>query len=213
MIYRFCMKILMNLKSRIIYYESSKGCPFSCSYCLSSIDRKVRLRDLDLVKKELKIFLEHEVAQVKFIDRTFNCNKKHAMAIWEFIKENDNGITNFHFEISADLLSEEELELLRSMRPGQVQFEIGIQSTNSRTLKAINRQMDLEKLASNVEVIRKEHNIHQHLDLIAGLPYEDYKSFAKSFNDVYAMKPNQLQLGFLKILKGSPIERIVKFIA
>ena len=203
----FLYENIDEFKNRIIYYESSKGCPFSCSYCLSSVDRKVRLRDLDLVKKELKIFLEHEVAQVKFIDRTFNCNKKHAMAIWEFIKENDNGITNFHFEISADLLSEEELELLRSMRPGQVQFEIGIQSTNSRTLKAINRQMDLEKLASNVEVIRKEHNIHQHLDLIAGLPYEDYKSFAKSFNDVYAMKPNQLQLGFLKILKGSPIER------
>lgn len=192
--------------NKIIYYESSKGCPFSCTYCLSSVDRRIRLRDVELVKRELKVFLDHEIPQVKFIDRTFNCNKDHAMEIWKFIKDNDNGISNFHFEISADLLTEEELELLGELRPGQVQFEIGIQSTNSKTIKAIQRQMDLDKLASNVERIREKRNIHQHLDLIAGLPYEDYDSFKKSFNDVYAMRPDQLQLGFLKVLKGSPIE-------
>lgn len=202
----FLYEDLDELQNKIIYYESSKGCPFSCSYCLSSVNRNVRLRDLDLVKKELKIFLDHNIPQVKFVDRTFNCNKDHAMEIWKFIKENDNGISNFHFEISADLLSDDEIKLLGKLRPGQVQFEIGIQSTNPRTIKAINRQMDLRKLADNVGKIKENKNIHQHLDLIAGLPYEDLNSFRKSFNDVYGMKADQLQLGFLKVLKGSPIE-------
>lgn len=195
-----------SFRNKIIYYESSRGCPFSCSYCLSSIDRRVRLRSIDLVKKELQIFLNYEVAQVKFVDRTFNCNKNHAMEIWRYIKEHDNDITNFHFEISADILDEEEIEFLNTLRPGQIQLEIGVQSTNSQTIEAIHRKMDLKKLGDNVNKIHGGHNIHQHLDLIAGLPYEDYYSFINSFNDVYSLKPDQLQLGFLKVLKGSYME-------
>ncbi len=191
---------------RIIYYESSRGCPYRCSYCLSSIDKKVRLRDMDIIKRELQFFLEKQVAQVKFVDRTFNCNHNHAMAIWQYIYENDNGITNFHFEISADILREEEILLLNKMRPGLVQLEIGVQSTNPETIQAIDRVMNVDKLEEIVASVHKGENIHQHLDLIAGLPYEDYKSVAESFNRVYAMKPEQLQLGFLKVLKGSPME-------
>lgn len=194
---------LSTFENRIIYYETSRGCPFSCSYCLSSIDRRVRLRDIDLVKQELLLFLKHRVAQVKFIDRTFNCNKKHAMAIWEFIREHDNGVTNFHFEIAADILTDDEIELIATLRPGLIQLEIGVQSTNPETIVAIQRTMDLEKVARNVDLVKQAHNIHQHLDLIAGLPFEDYNSFRKSFNDVYVMRPDQLQLGFLKVLKGS----------
>jgi radical SAM superfamily enzyme YgiQ (UPF0313 family) len=193
-------------RNKIIYYESSRGCPFSCSYCLSSIDKKVRLRSLNLVKQELKIFLDYKVAQVKFVDRTFNCNKKHAMGIWQFIKEHDNGITNFHFEISGDLLEDEEIEFLKTLRPGQVQFEIGVQSTNPETIATIHRKTDYSKLCRNVMRIHEGHNIHQHLDLIAGLPLEDYASFLKSFDDVYALRPDQFQLGFLKVLKGSFME-------
>ena len=190
-------------ENKIIYYESSRGCPFRCSYCLSSIDKKVRLRDLDIVKKELQYFLDHKVKQVKFVDRTFNCNHKHAMGIWEYILENDNGITNFHFEVSADILNDEEIEILSRMRPGLVQLEIGVQSTHPETIQAINRTMNVEKLERIVGMINVGHNVHQHLDLIAGLPYEDYETFAKSFDQVYGMEPEQLQLGFLKVLKGS----------
>ncbi|HEX3078134.1 MAG TPA: B12-binding domain-containing radical SAM protein [Lachnospiraceae bacterium] len=189
--------------NKIIYYESSRGCPYSCSYCLSSIDKSVRFRSTELVKKELAIFLNKKVPQVKFVDRTFNCNRAHTISIWQYIKENDNGVTNFHFEISADILDEEELELLGSMREGLVQLEIGVQSTNHDTIQAINRKMDLDKLRIAVDAVNAKENIHQHLDLIAGLPYENYDSFRRSFNDVYSMKPNQLQLGFLKVLKGS----------
>lgn len=197
-------------KNKIIYYESSRGCPFSCSYCLSSIDKRVRLRSVTLVKEELKIFLDYKVPQVKFVDRTFNCNKIHANEIWKFLKENDNGVTNFHFEISADLLDEEELKLLGSLRPGQIQLEIGVQSTNPETITAIHRKMDLNRLAKNVMKVHESKNIHQHLDLIAGLPYEGIDSFAKSFHDVYLLKPDQLQLGFLKVLKGSLMEEEVQ---
>ena len=189
--------------NRIIYYESSRGCPFSCSYCLSSIDKKLRFRNLELVKKELQFFLDKKVPQVKFVDRTFNCKHDHAMEIWKYILEHDNGVTNFHFEISADLLREEELELMSRMRPGLIQLEIGVQSTNPDTIRAIHRNMDLKKLEASVARVKSFGNIHQHLDLIAGLPYEDYDSFRHSFNDVYALKPQQLQLGFLKVLKGS----------
>ena len=190
-------------ENRIIYYESSRGCPFSCSYCLSSIDKKLRFRDLELVKKELQFFLDHKVPQVKFVDRTFNCKHEHVMAIWKYILEHDNGVTNFHFEISADLLRDEEMELMAKMRPGLIQLEIGVQSTNPETIRAIHRHMDLDKLERCVDRVHSFRNIHQHLDLIAGLPYEDYDTFQHSFNDVYQMKPDQLQLGFLKVLKGS----------
>lgn len=199
----FCYDTTEDFKNRIIYYESSRGCPFSCSYCLSSVDKQLRFRDIELVKKELSFFIEKEVPQVKFVDRTFNCKHDHAMAIWQFIKEQDKGVTNFHFEISADLLNDEELELLASLRPGLVQLEIGVQSTNEATIAEIKRTMKLERLKDTVKQIQKAGNIHEHLDLIAGLPYEDYETFANSFDEIYALKPNQLQLGFLKVLKGS----------
>ena len=199
----FCYEEAGDFKNRIIYYESSRGCPFSCSYCLSSIDKKLRFRDMDLVKKELAYFIEKEVPQVKFVDRTFNCNHAHAMEIWKFVKEMDKGITNFHFEVSADLLNEEELALIASMRPGLIQLEIGVQSTNEATILEIHRTMKLDRLKETVKRIQAAGNIHEHLDLIAGLPYEDYETFARSFDEIYALKPNQLQLGFLKVLKGS----------
>lgn len=199
----FIYKDLSEFKNRIIYYESSRGCPFSCSYCLSSIDKKLRFRDTETVKKELQFFIDNKVPQVKFVDRTFNCKHDHAMAIWKYINEHDNGVTNFHFEISADLLREEELQEMSTMRPGLIQLEIGVQSTNPDTIKAIHRTMDFEKLKGIVDRIHSFGNIHQHLDLIAGLPYENYESFGHSFNEVYAMHPDQLQLGFLKVLHGS----------
>ena len=199
----FAYSNLTEFKNRIIYYESSRGCPFSCSYCLSSIDKKLRFRDIELVKKELQFFIDNKVPQVKFVDRTFNCKHDHAMAIWRYITEHDNGITNFHFEISANLLREEELALMKTMRPVMIQLEIGVQSTNPQTIKDIRRTMDFEKLKGIVEQIHSFGNIHQHLDLIAGLPYEGYESFHKSFCDVYALRPEQFQLGFLKVLKGS----------
>lgn len=194
---------LKDFEHKIIYYESSRGCPFSCSYCLSSIDKKLRFRSFSLVEKELEFFLAHKVPQVKFVDRTFNCKKSHAMAIWTYIKEHDNGITNFHFEIAADLLTEDEIALIQTMRPGLIQLEIGVQSTNEKTLAEIHRKTDFEEITRKVKAVQKGENVHQHLDLIAGLPYENYESFGHSFNDVYALKPEQLQLGFLKVLKGS----------
>ena len=199
----FCYEDMEQFKNKIIYYESSRGCPFSCSYCLSSIDKKMRFRDIELVKKELGFFIEQEVPQVKFVDRTFNCSHTHAMEIWRFIKEKDLGKTNFHFEVAADLLTEEELEYIAGMRPGLIQLEIGVQSTNDVTIQEIHRTMDLEKLKAVVRRIQAPGNIHQHLDLIAGLPYEDYQTFRKSFDEIYDLKPEQLQLGFLKVLKGS----------
>lgn len=206
--YDFCNHdTCVTFDNRILYYESQRGCPFRCAYCLSSVDKSVRLRDIDLVKSELQYFLDNRVPQVKLIDRTFNCNTEHALSIWRYLKENDNGVTNFHFEIAADLLTDAQLDVMRDMRPGLIQLEIGVQSTNKITLDAINRSMDIDRLKKTVAAIHGFQNIHQHLDLIAGLPYEDYNSFANSFNDVYAMAPNQLQLGFLKVLKGSPMEQ------
>lgn len=192
--------------NKILYYESSRGCPFSCSYCLSSIDKRVRFRSPELVKRELQVFLDHRVPQVKFVDRTFNCDHRHAMEIWRYILEHDNGVTNFHFEIEADLLRPEELELLGRMRPGLVQLEIGVQSANEQTLEAVHRRTDFGKIAEVVKQISARHNIHQHLDLIAGLPYEAYESFRRSFDMVYSLHPQELQLGFLKVLKGSLME-------
>ncbi len=201
----FCYEDMEDFKNRIVYYESCRGCPFRCSYCLSSIEKTMRFRDMDLVKEELAFFIEKEVPQVKFVDRTFNCNHRHAMEIWKFLGERDRGITNFHFEIAADLLTKEELALLASFRPGLVQLEIGVQSTNEKTLKEIRRTASLKQIEDGVIHIKNGGNIHEHLDLIAGLPYEGFDSFARSFREVYALKPNQLQLGFLKVLKGSYI--------
>lgn len=190
-------------KNKIIYYESSRGCPFSCSYCLSSVDKHLRFRNTELVLADLKVFLDNKVALVKFVDRTFNCNREHSRKILRFIRDNDNGITSFHFEIAADILEDEDIRIMNSLRPGLIQLEIGVQSTNQDTIKAIHRVMNLDKLRNNVTAIRKCRNIHMHLDLIAGLPYEDINSFRKSFNDIYDMKPDNLQLGFLKLLHGS----------
>ena len=203
----FVYEDLTPFDHRILYYESSRGCPFSCSYCLSSIDKRVRFRSMELVERELQFFLDHQVPQVKFVDRTFNCSHRHAMAIWNYIKEHDNGVTNFHFEIAADLLNEEELALLSELRPGLAQLEIGVQSTNPDTIREIDRVMDFEKVSRCVRQVAAAGNIHQHLDLIAGLPFENFDSFIKSFNDVYRLRPEQLQLGFLKVLKGSKMHR------
>lgn len=202
----FVYSYMEQFQNKIIYYESSRGCPFSCSYCLSSVDKCLRFRDLDLVKKELQFFIDAKVPQVKFVDRTFNCNHKHAMEIWQYLHSHDQGITNFHFEVAADLLNEEELSLIEKMRPGLIQLEIGVQSTNEKTIREIRRTMKFDEVARIVNRINAGHNVHQHLDLIAGLPYEDLESFKKSFNDVYHLHPEQLQLGFLKVLKGSYME-------
>lgn len=199
----FVYQDLSRFENKILYYETSRGCPFSCSYCLSSVDKSVRFRGMELVESELQFFLDNEVSQVKFIDRTFNCKRDRSLAIWNYIVEHDNGITNFHFEVAADLIGEEELAVFRQMRPGLIQLEIGLQSTNPETIREIRRVMDIDKLRETMLTIRSFHNIHQHLDLIAGLPYEDFVTFKQSFNDAYEMKPNQLQLGFLKVLKGS----------
>lgn len=196
-------------ENRIVYYETSRGCPFRCAYCLSAIDKQVRFRSASLVKRELQFFLDRQVPQVKFVDRTFNCNKEHAMEIWNYILAHDNGITNFHFEIAADIMTEEELDLIQKMRPGLIQLEIGVQTTNMDTIEAINRRMDFSRVAAVVQKLQAGKNVHLHLDLIAGLPKENYQSFQKSFNEVYALHPQQLQLGFLKVLKGTPIEAAV----
>ena len=202
----FWYRDLKDYEHRIIYYESSRGCPFSCSYCLSSIDKTMEFRSVERVCSELDFFLEKKVSQVKFVDRTFNCKKDHAMPILQHILEHDNGITNFHFEVAADLLDDDYFELLEKIRPGAVQLEIGVQSTNRKTIDAIDRKMDFDKVAAAVRRIVEQDNIHVHLDLIAGLPYEDLQTFQKSFNDVYTLCPEQLQLGFLKVLKGSDME-------
>ena len=192
---------------RILYYETQRGCPYNCQYCLSSIEKGVRFLSKQRVEKDLQFFLDNHVTQVKFVDRTFNANAEHANHIWSYLIEHDNGITNFHMEITADILQQESLELLKKARKGLFQFEIGVQSTNTKTIKAIQRNTSFEKLKGIVKQIKSYGNIHQHLDLIAGLPYEDYASFRNSFNDVYALQPEQFQLGFLKLLKGSGLRK------
>lgn len=194
---------LETYENRILYYEAQRGCPFNCQYCLSSTDKGVRFQPLDKVKRELSFFLEHGVRQVKFVDRTFNANKTFAMEIWRYLHEHDNGVTNFHFEIAADLFTDEMIDFLKQVRPGLFQFEIGVQSTNPQTLEAIDRQGSFQHISEVVNKLQEGQNIHLHLDLIAGLPYEDFESFRNSFNDVYALRPDQFQLGFLKLLKGS----------
>ncbi|MCL2253622.1 MAG: B12-binding domain-containing radical SAM protein, partial [Lachnospiraceae bacterium] len=199
-----------NLSDRIIYYESSRGCPFRCSYCLSGTSGIVRFKATKKIEEELSVILAHEVAQIKFVDRTFNINQEHSLAIWRFIRDHDNGITNFHFEIAADLLTDEAIEILKSFRPGLVQLEIGVQSTHAKTLECIKRRMDFAKVKKVVKALRVNRNVHLHLDLIAGLPYEDYETFSNSFSEVYALKAEKLQLGFLKVLPGTQIRQDAK---
>ncbi len=192
-------------KDRIVYYESSRGCPFNCKFCLSSSIKGVRYFDIERVKKDLICLIEGKVRQVKFVDRTFNANKRYAMEIMDFIMEKDPKNINFHFEVTAHLLDEDMLKFLEKAKEGLFQFEIGVQSTNDMTIEAVGRITDFERLSKVVKKIKSGKNIHQHLDLIAGLPYEDYNTFKDSFNDVYALRPEKLQLGFLKLLKGSSL--------
>lgn len=193
---------LVELKNRILYYESSRGCPYSCQYCLSSVHQPVRFLPLQRVFQELEYFIQAGVQQVKFVDRTFNANRERARKIWQYLIEQDCN-TNFHFELAADLLEQEDVELLLRVPRGRFQFEIGIQSTNPKTLALIQRVTDFEKIKEMVTQIRNLNSIHLHLDLIAGLPKEGYTSFAKSFDDVHALGADMLQLGFLKVLPGT----------
>ena len=190
-------------ENRIVYYETSRGCPFNCQYCLSSAIKGLRYFSIDRVKRDLKKLIDAKVSQIKFIDRTFNANKKFAKEIMKFLMENDNGYTTYHFEVTAHLLDDDMLEFLKDCKEGLFQFEIGVQTTNQEALDAVGRRDDFEKLSHVVKTIESYQNIHQHLDLIAGLPYEGYDSFEKSFNDVFALQIEQLQLGFLKMIKGT----------
>ena len=205
---QICQEEILDVNNRIFYYESSRGCPFRCSYCLSSIDKSVRNRSLEKVFEDLKIFLDAKVKLVKFVDRTFNLSEDRTIAIWNFIKENHNGITMFHFEIAAQQLSEKMLQTIKDFPKGIMQFEIGIQSTNEKTLQAIGRPANLPKLVEKIKQIPK--TIHSHLDLIAGLPHESICEFKNSFDFVIKLKPDMLQLGFLKILSGTQMETFAK---
>ena len=197
---------LKSKKDRILYYESSRGCPYSCQYCLSSVDQPLRFLPLERVFAELNLFLQAQVKQVKFVDRTFNANRQRARQIWQFLLANDNHKTNFHFELAADLLQEEDIELLKSVPKGLFQFEIGVQSTNPKVLSTIQRVTDFQRISKMVRKLKDLGTIHLHLDLIAGLPYEDWNSLAKSFDDVHNLGADMLQLGFLKVLPGTLME-------
>lgn len=201
----FVYKDMEETAHRIIYYESSRGCPFRCQYCLSSLEKDLRFLSMERVYADLAFFLSKKVPQVKLIDRTFNCDRERANAIWQYLIEHDNGVTNFHFEIAGELLDDAAIALLSKARPGLFQFEIGVQTVNPQTLREIRRPASLEKLFGAVGKLRANGNIHLHLDLIAGLPYEDMDSFIHSFNEVYSLRPHQFQLGFLKVLKGAGI--------
>jgi radical SAM superfamily enzyme YgiQ (UPF0313 family) len=191
-----------DLSNKIVYYEASRGCPFNCKYCLSSTSHGVRFLDVDRVLKDLMYFINKKVRLVKFVDRTFNCNSKFAMAIWDFLIKQDTN-TQFHFEISADILKDEEIKLLANAPKGRFRFEVGVQTTNDEVLRNINRFVNFSDIKEKVLELESLKNIDQHLDLIAGLPGEDYYSFKKSFNEVYEIRPEEIQLGFLKLLKGS----------
>ena len=203
----FIYDTLTSFENRILYYESSRGCPFSCAYCVSAREQGLRLKSLPVVERQLQFFLDHRVPQVKFLDRSFNCRQDRTLAIWSYLKEHDNGITNFHFELEPQLLTAPEIELLCTLRRGQIQVEIGVQTTNEKTLAALGRKGNYAKLTEDVSALLTAGNMHVHLDLIAGLPYEDYATFGSSFNDVYRLHPHELQLGFLKILHGTPLEQ------
>jgi len=193
--------------NKIYYYESARGCPYNCEYCLSSAISGVSFLAMEKIHRELDFFLRNNVKQVKFVDRTFNANKKHALEIMKYLLKNNNHHTNFHFEITAELIDDDIIEFLKTVPKGLFQFEVGVQSTNPETLSAINRRMSFDSIKSALEALVKLDNIHIHLDLIAGLPYEDYFTFRKSFNEVFSLRADKLQLGFLKLLKGSALRR------
>ncbi len=193
---------------KIYYYESSRGCPFSCSYCLSSVDKQVRFKSLERACSELQIFLDNNIKLVKFVDRTYNLDENHYIGIWDYIMKHHNGKTMFHFEIEAEYLSDKALDFLQQIPEGMMQFEMGVQSANKKTLAAINRSTNVEELAEKIRRIPR--TIHQHLDLIAGLPYEDLESFGLSYDFVMDLRPDALQLGFLKILGGTEMEKFAE---
>ncbi len=201
-VYNDCLD---DFENKIIYYEASRGCPYSCQYCLSSVEEGLYILPIERVFSDISFFLDNKVMQVKFCDRTFNANKNYAKSIWKFLIENDNQYTNFHFELSAEIIDQEMLEILATAREGLIQFEIGIQSTNQQTLTEVARSINTESIFKNVKILNDLGNIHLHTDLIVGLPHEDFESFKKSFNDVYSLKAEQLQVGFLKLLKGSAL--------
>lgn len=195
---------------KIIYYESSRGCPFRCAFCMSSIDKSVRTFSLERVKRDLSILLNSNARQIKFVDRTFNADYKRAMKIMQFITENNKNNMSIHFEITADIINDEFLDFLKHMPVNMFQFEIGVQSVNEQTLCEINRKTDIDRLVYVVNKIKENKNIHMHLDLIAGLPYEDYDTFKISFNKIHNLYADKLQLGFLKVLKGTKIYETLK---
>lgn len=204
----FAYDDLAQLQGRTLYYESMRGCPFQCSYCLSAADTApVRMRSLSLVYADLRRFLAAGIHRVKFVDRTFNCDPTRAIALWRWLRENDNGVTSFHFEVAGHLLDDAAVQTLGSLRPGLVQLEVGVQSCNPDTLAAIRRPQMLDRLFARCAEVLQPGNVHLHMDLIAGLPMEDYASFARSFNRVYGLRPHQLQLGFLKVLPGSVMQK------
>lgn len=188
-------------RTKIFYYESSRGCPFNCSYCMSSIDKSVRYYSLDRTKEDLKRFIDSPIKLLKFVDRTFNLSKEKYMAIWRFLLENYREGITFHFEINANIFDDETLDFLETVPKGYFQFEIGVQTIDAQAMKSIGRINKLEKLEYNIRRISR--NIHLHLDLIAGLPYETYDKFRESFDYVHRLKPEMIQLGFLKLLKGT----------
>ncbi|EPB9403037.1 B12-binding domain-containing radical SAM protein [Clostridium perfringens] len=191
-----------DINNKIVYYEASRGCPFKCKYCLSSVMHGVRFLDVERVKKELKYFMERGLKLVKFVDRTFNCNREYTVELLKYLSEQDTE-TRFHFEVAADLLTEEQIEILNNAPKGRFQLEVGVQTTNNEVLHNINRYITYENIKEKVLKVAAGKNVMQHLDLIAGLPGEDLESFKKSFNDVHAIRPDEIQLGFLKLLKGS----------
>lgn len=193
------------LRNRVLYYESSRGCPYGCAYCLSAKQKDVRWRPMELVKRDLMLFNHANVMRVKFVDRTFNANNERALEIWRFLAEIDNGVTSYQMEVSGALFTEEQISFLASVRPGLFQFEMGVQSTCPEALKAVSRNEDFSVVSKNARAILRAQRQHLHIDLIAGLPKESFSRFGQSFDDVIALRPQQLQLGFLKLLRGSPL--------
>ncbi|WP_455239694.1 DUF4080 domain-containing protein [Veillonella sp.] len=199
-----------DLEHKIIYYESSRGCPFSCQYCLSGNKNTVRFFPQERTLKELQWFIDHGVKQVKFVDRTFNCAPHHHRPLMEFMRDSDTDM-NFHLEMEPELMTEWETNILCETPPGRIQIEVGVQSTHKKTLDAINRYNDWPYIQKSIRPIIQAGRTHVHMDLIVGLPHEDFNRFGQSFNDLFSLQPHALQIGFLKLLKGSGVRRMNEY--